>query len=126
MQATCWKRCDFEAAHFLPDYKGACSRLHGHTYTVEIGVTGAIDLTTGMVVDLKDISEWLKLHILGALDHRYLNDTLRMPTAENLALEILKYARLEWPKFDLTVRLYETRDSWVEVFDLAKVRPLNG
>jgi 6-pyruvoyl-tetrahydropterin synthase len=27
----------FDAAHFLPGYNGACSRMHGHTWRVDFG-----------------------------------------------------------------------------------------
>ncbi len=26
----------FDSAHLLPDYKGECERLHGHTYKLEV------------------------------------------------------------------------------------------
>lgn len=42
MTATIAKRFTFDAAHFLPnvppDHK--CSRMHGHTYEVEIVLRG--------------------------------------------------------------------------------------
>ena len=29
---------EFSAAHRLPDYKGQCNNLHGHTWKVEIPI----------------------------------------------------------------------------------------
>ena len=31
---------EFEAAHRLRDYDGACTNLHGHSYKIEVTVTG--------------------------------------------------------------------------------------
>jgi 6-pyruvoyl-tetrahydropterin synthase len=39
----------FEAAHHLPNYKGKCSRPHGHGFKLEVEVSGRINE--------KDVSE---------------------------------------------------------------------
>jgi 6-pyruvoyltetrahydropterin/6-carboxytetrahydropterin synthase len=87
-QAEIFKEFTFEAAHRLPhvpeDHK--CSRLHGHSYRIEVRVSGSVGTETGWVVDFADLkSAWKPLH--EALDHRYLNDIpgLENPTSENLA-----------------------------------------
>lgn len=87
MIATVAKRFTFDAAHRLdrlpPEHK--CHRMHGHTYEVEIVISGVVD-DLGFVVDYADIAElWEPLH--QALDHRTLNDVtgLEVPTTENLA-----------------------------------------
>jgi 6-pyruvoyltetrahydropterin/6-carboxytetrahydropterin synthase len=78
----------FEAAHRLPavaaDHK--CSRLHGHSYRVEVHVSGPVDAVSGMVMDFAEIKEAVK-PICDRLDHYYLNevDGLENPTSENLA-----------------------------------------
>jgi 6-pyruvoyltetrahydropterin/6-carboxytetrahydropterin synthase len=83
-----FKEFTFEAAHRLPfvpeDHK--CSRLHGHSFRVEIHVRGDVDETTGWIMDFADIkSAYKPLH--NQLDHHYLNeiDGLENPTSENLA-----------------------------------------
>ena len=88
VQAEIFKEFTFEAAHRLPhvpdDHK--CSRLHGHSYRIEVRVSGSVGTETGWVVDFADLkSAWRPLH--EALDHRYLNDIpgLENPTSENLA-----------------------------------------
>ncbi|MGK2952100.1 MAG: 6-carboxytetrahydropterin synthase QueD, partial [Thiobacillus sp.] len=64
-----------------------CSRLHGHSFRVELTVSGDIDPTLGWVLDFADIEvAWQPIH--AALDHRNLNDIagLENPTSENLAV----------------------------------------
>ena len=64
-----------------------CSRLHGHSFKVELTVSGDIDSTLGWVLDFADIeAAWQPVY--AALDHRYLNDVdgLDNPTSENLAV----------------------------------------
>ena len=63
-----------------------CSRLHGHSFRVELTLSGDIDPTLGWVLDFADIeTAWQPIH--AALDHRCLNDVpgLDNPTSENLA-----------------------------------------
>ncbi len=83
-----YKTFTIEAAHRLPnlpdDHK--CSRLHGHSFTIEVHVSGDVDETMGWVMDFADISGVIK-PIFERLDHRYLNEIegLENPTSENLA-----------------------------------------
>ena len=83
-----FKDFTFEAAHWLPNVGRThqCARMHGHSYTVTISVTGEVGDYTGWVVDYADISEAFA-PILRQLDHHTLNDyaELSNPTAENLA-----------------------------------------
>jgi len=79
----------FDAAHDLPNSEylvtKECSRLHGHTYAVEV-ICGSENLQGGMVVDFKGIK-----NIIDILDHRYVNTVFREQnfecetTAENIA-----------------------------------------
>ena len=82
-----YKRFRFEAAHRLPhvppDHK--CYRLHGHSFEVELAVTGPVGEHSGWVVDFDEIRRaFAPLH--DALDHRCLNDLkgLENPTSEHL------------------------------------------
>ena len=83
-----YKAFTIEAAHRLPnlpdDHK--CSRLHGHSFRIEVHVSGDVDETTGWVIDFSDISAAFK-PLFERLDHHYLNDVegLENPTSENLA-----------------------------------------
>ena len=79
---------DFASAHTLRDYPGACARMHGHNWKVEVEVT-AVELDAiGMGVDFRVIKQAAR-DIAERLDHRYLNDLAPFvqinPTAENIA-----------------------------------------
>ena len=63
------RREGFNAAHQLRDASlsedenrrlyGKCVNLHGHNYVLEVVVSGAIDPSTGYVMDLKRLSDLL-------------------------------------------------------------------
>lgn len=78
----------FEAAHRLPnvpsDHK--CSRLHGHSYQVQVHLKGDVDPQAGWVIDFGNIKDACK-PIVDRLDHYYLNEIpgLENPTSERLA-----------------------------------------
>lgn len=78
----------FSAAHFLPNYPGPCSRLHGHNFIVRVYVRGTQLDAQGMLVDFGVLKKAL-LGILEELDHYNLNDlpafALENPTTENVA-----------------------------------------
>lgn len=86
----------FDAAHTLKGYPGECSNLHGHTWDIEVTVSGSELDEIGIVYDFKTLKADLAA-VLEPFDHANLNDvppfdTLN-PTAENLAMVI--YQSLE-------------------------------
>ena len=87
----------FEAAHRLDGYQGKCSRLHGHSWTVEISAEGESLDDIGMVADFKVLKKAL-MDVLDGMDHQYLNELPQFdginPTAEHLAEYI--YNQLEF------------------------------
>ena len=120
-----FKRCTFDAAHSLPDYPGDCARVHGHTYIVKLGLLTTIEPKKGYGVDMKEISNFLKENVKGRFDHHFLNDKMNVPTtAENIAVEIAEKAT-EHFKTQVKVSVYETPDSWVEVYDSPRVKNLH-
>ena len=56
--AEIFKEFRFEASHFLPNVPTGhkCSRMHGHSYIVELHVRGPIGETSGWVIDFADIT----------------------------------------------------------------------
>lgn len=73
----------FDAAHHLPKHRGACARVHGHTWRVEADWVFGMLGDDGMAEDFAD----LKARVRDVLpDHQDLNEVFDFtPTAENLA-----------------------------------------
>jgi 6-pyruvoyltetrahydropterin/6-carboxytetrahydropterin synthase len=84
-------RDHFDAAHSLRGYDGECSRLHGHTWDVEVTVEGSELDAVGILYDFKRLKADLRA-ALDPFDHRCLDDVppfdTMNATAENLAREI--------------------------------------
>jgi len=70
----------FSSAHRLPNYDGDCSNLHGHTWQVVFEIEGPVQ-PSGMIYDFKLLKTMLKEALP---DHKYLNDFVPNPTAENI------------------------------------------
>ena len=73
---------------------GLCARpnYHGHSYTCDVTVTGALDPVTGFVADLGILDAALQREVRARFDHANINldvpefaDGKLMPTGENLA-----------------------------------------
>src|ERR1043165_7874208 len=98
------RRVTFAAAHRyrIPEWSneqnektfGLCARpnFHGHTYTCDVTVTGAVDPRTGFVVDLAVFDDVLEREVTQRFDHSNINldipefaDGKLVPTGENLA-----------------------------------------
>lgn len=104
------RKLEFDAGHRIPDHASQCRHLHGHRYTLEVTLSGAIikadgDPANGMVMDFADVKSIAQKHVVSLWDHAFLvyrNDKLVadflasipehktvvldvIPTAENLA-----------------------------------------
>jgi len=83
-----FKKFTFEAAHRLPGVPAGhkCARLHGHSFRIELHLTGPVDEQTGWVMDFGDIKSAFQ-PLYEQLDHHYLNEIagLENPTSEVLA-----------------------------------------
>ena len=118
------KQFRFEAAHHLPNHRGKCARLHGHSYVLEVSVRGPIlperGLSDdGMVVDLDDIKTIVQAAVIDRLDHQYLNDLMPLPsTAENIShwvWDALEAASPDFAALLWRIRLWETASGYVEI-----------
>lgn len=103
----------FEAAHRLPHVPTGhkCARVHGHSYKVELHVTGAVNPATGWLVDFAEIDDlWAPIN--HRLDHHYLNDVpgLENSTCEVLAGYIWRELRPRLPQLT-AVTIWETTDA---------------
>lgn len=115
---TITRKLEFDAGHRIPDHKSQCRNLHGHRYTLEITLVGAVidvegSSDNGMIMDFSDVKSLAKQHLVDVWDHAFIayeKDTAvleflnslpghktviidRIPTVENLArtaFDILK------------------------------------
>ena len=89
-----------EAAHFLPNVPEGhkCRRMHGHSFRIEVHVSGPVGEKTGWVMDFADLKRAFK-PLFDQLDHHCLNDIdgLENPTIENLAQWIWQHLKPELP-----------------------------
>ena len=99
----------FDAAHYLPDYHGKCERLHGHTYKAAIFVEGPPD-EEGMVMDFVELKGLVEERILSKLDHSCLNDVIKRPSAEYIALWI-------WGEMGPHINAGKRRLKYVQVWE---------
>jgi 6-pyruvoyltetrahydropterin/6-carboxytetrahydropterin synthase len=107
--ASLTRRVTFAAAHRYrrPEWDdatnlavfGACANAnyHGHTYSCDVTVSGPIDATTGMLIDLAVLDRVLGAEVRDRFDHRNINldvpefaEGRLVPTGENLARFILQ------------------------------------
>jgi len=105
---------EFASAHTLRDYPGACSRMHGHNWKVELEAVATRLDDVGMGVDFKAMKKAAN-EVGDQLDHRYLNDLEPFksvnPTAENIAAYMFRQIsqRLNSDTIKVTaVTLWET------------------
>ena len=100
------KVIEFHSAHYLPQHP-TCGSMHGHTYRLEVEVTGPV--RDGMILDFF----LLKAALEGAIrdiDHHCLNDILSYPSVENVCQFIWKKVST-WLPSGITlqrVKLWET------------------
>lgn len=135
------KKFDFEMAHALWNYDGACRNIHGHSYKLYVTVSGEPihdnrNVKNGMVVDFGVLKEMVNRTLVKRYDHcvmvskeaphDFLTKVDQMfdkyelvpfqPTSENLLLlfvEILKKEMTEDIEL-VKLQLYETETSFAE------------
>ena len=83
------KEFTFDAAHNLIRYRGACERLHGHTYRLAVEIAGSVN-DDDMIIDFCEVSSAVRERVLSKQDHALLNDILEHPTSANIALWVWK------------------------------------
>lgn len=75
-----------------------CSRLHGHSFRIELQLSGDVAADSGWVMDFADVKAAFQ-PTYDRLDHHYLNEIpgLENPTSENLARWIWKEIKPSLP-----------------------------
>jgi len=100
----------FDSAHNLLNYKGKCSRIHGHRYFYEIKIKDRINRETGMVMDFKVLKKLIKEGFEEVVDHEYLNYVLPFnTTAENMVVWMFEFlSKRQLVKGIQEISLWET------------------
>lgn len=99
-----------DCAHFLPGHE-KCGRIHGHTYKVEVIITG--ENKTGMILDFGDMKQIIRA-VLAEYDHKSLNDFMEYPSVENICEMLARRFRERW-RYPFTVRVWEGEGKWAEL-----------
>lgn len=106
------KSFTFDAAHQLTDYHGECENLHGHTFRLVVTIDHPVQ-KDGMAYDFVHLKKAVREVVVSRLDHTFLNDLMKNPSAENLAVWIWRELEKVLPvKLD-EIQLHETPTSWV-------------
>ena len=98
----------FDAAHQLPNYKGRCERLHGHTWKLWVTVKADINPNDGLAFDFLRLKEVVKERVVDVLDHSYINDFIEHPSAEMMCVWIWRRLH-DVPLYE--VKVWETPTS---------------
>jgi len=109
----------YDAAHFLRNYEGKCSNLHGHRYVVEAAVAAEELNEAGIAFDFVDLKRELRA-LAEELDHTNLNDLPQFAELETSAENQARWfyealtTRLPGELADglLYCRIWETPTQW--------------
>ena len=127
-------------AHALRCHDGLCAHIHGHSYVLDVTLSGTPAHTPGepkdgMVIDFADLKAIVKREVIARYDHALVlhereRDTVKtddplfgrtlftpwQPTCENVMLDIVDRLKGVMPSGVSLVgmRLQETATSWAE------------
>lgn len=124
----------FESAHRISDYEGACQHLHGHSYKLEVSISGKQISKGDMLMDFKFLKSLVNSLVIEPWDHALLlkdnranranfdqlNDKIYWlktePTAERMVLWIVNKLSSNLPDELILsrIKLYETESSYAE------------
>lgn len=110
-----------DSSHQLRGYEGNCSRVHGHTWFIEIWIKGEPQYKdeVGILFDFGNVKK-----LKDKFDHQFLNDISPFDkinsTAENLTEYFYNDLKQMRPELLFKVRVYETKigkETWCEYGD---------
>jgi 6-pyruvoyltetrahydropterin/6-carboxytetrahydropterin synthase len=137
------KRFHFEMAHTLYEYDGLCRNIHGHSYNLEVTISGEPrnepgHPKDGMVLDFSELKTIVKSRIVDIFDHALMVNNLVpeeqmqllrqttnriivvdfQPTSENIVVYIAEILQQHLPAGVnlFSIRLFETVTSFAEWF----------
>jgi 6-pyruvoyltetrahydropterin/6-carboxytetrahydropterin synthase len=91
----------FEMAHALDNHDGKCRNLHGHSYQLNVTLTGTVidddsHHKAGMIMDFGDLKRLVKEEILDRFDHGLLLWEKSPFLSENSSLTHSKLIKVSW------------------------------
>jgi 6-pyruvoyltetrahydropterin/6-carboxytetrahydropterin synthase len=126
-------------AHAFFGYPGNCKNIHGHSYELQVTVTGGKESQNfiqapGFILDFKELKQLVTALIINTFDHKLVLSRAFLdqnpdfgsqenlvaweaePTAENLLIYTARILVKELPEAIQLIRLklYETKDSFAE------------
>lgn len=130
------RRERFNSAHrlFNPElsedenfaFYGKCSNpnWHGHNYELFVTVKGRVNTKTGVLINLKELSQIIQVRIIEKLDHKNLNlevDFLKdkIVSTENIIIAIWQQLESEIAKTGAylhKIKLVETENNFAEYY----------
>jgi 6-pyruvoyltetrahydropterin/6-carboxytetrahydropterin synthase len=131
-----WRFC---ASHrlFRPDWSDARNLAtygpaanvggHGHNYRLTLVLEAEVDPETGRAVDVEALDRAIEQGVIQRLDHRNMNVDLegllgKVPTAENLVLEIRRLAERCLPQ-GVLVEVVLQQDEFLSVSSRVRSTP---
>ena len=132
---TVRKLFKFEMAHVLESaFSKECMHLHGHSYKLEVLISSETLNNDGMVIDFKELKEFIQSRILDQVDHAAFTPKSLAhlfankfhftvcgcnPTAENMAKDFYDTIKMELlgklpGMYKLIIRLHETDTGYAE------------
>jgi len=106
---------------------GKCSNKnwHGHNYNLHVTIKGTPDPDTGFIMDVKQLSEIIRVEVIEPLDHSNLNLDVEFiprglqPTTENLVILIWQRIAAGLESFPCklhAIKLWETETIYAEYY----------
>jgi len=126
----------FNAAHrlFREDFSdeknleifGKCSNpnWHGHNYDLYVTVCGPVNPETGLLMNIKILSNLINKYVIERIDHKNVNVEVdfmngKFASTENLAIAIWEQLAGPLQEYNVklySIKLYETENNIVEYF----------
>lgn len=105
---------------------GKCSNSewHGHNYELFVTVKGELNPQTGMLINIKQLSNIINQKVIDKLDHKNLNTQVdfldgMIISTESLSVAIWKVLEPEISKLGIylhSIKIKETENNFVEYF----------
>ncbi len=101
---------------------GKDAKVHGHNYTLEVSVTGAINTETGWLIDLGHLKNIVNENVIKVLDHSRIESDIswfknKQPSSENMVIFIWSQINKDLKEGYLhRIRLIETETIFTDYY----------